>query len=151
MKKTALIALLAILTNPSLAKSKNPDQNSIQTSGFDCAQKFTNIIPMLGRGENFPVFLTRDIETELKRQNKTSKLISITCDGEPELKVSHINVEENGQQQQVVSKLSFTIPVEVLVKNGKQEMTLFVDQNYFVENLDKPGQQKTMQNFIVKK
>jgi hypothetical protein len=151
VKKTALIALLAILTNPTLAKSKNPDQNSIQTSGFDCAQKFTNIIPMLGRGENFPAFLTRDIETELKRQNKTSKLISITCDGEPELKVSHINVEENGQQQQVVSKLSFTIPVEVLVKNGKQEMTLFVDQNYYVENLDKPGQQKTMQNFIVKK
>lgn len=151
MKKTALIALLAILTNPALAKSKNPDQNSIQTSGFDCAQKFTNIIPMLGRGENFPAFLTRDIETELKRQNKTSKLISITCDGEPELKVSHINVEENGQQQKVVSKLSFTIPVEVLVKNGKQEMTLFVDQNYYVENLDNPGQQKTMQNFIVKK
>jgi hypothetical protein len=151
VKKTALIALLAILTNPALAKSKNPDQNSIQTSGFDCAQKFTNIIPMLGRGENFPAFLTRDIETELKRQNKTSKLISITCDGEPELKVSHINVEENGQQQKVVSKLSFTIPVEVFVKNGKQEMTLFVDQNYYVENLDNPGQQKTMQNFIVKK
>jgi hypothetical protein len=151
VKKTALIALFVILSTPTLAKSKNTDNNSIQTLGFECAKKYSNVIPLLGRGEDFPAFLTQDIETELKRQNKTSKLISITCDGEPELKASHITIEENGQQQQVVSKLSFTIPVEVLVKNGKQEMTLFIDQSYYVENLDKPGQQKTTQNFIVKK
>jgi heme-binding NEAT domain protein len=151
MKKKALITLLVILNTSAIAKSNEADKNSVHTWGFERAKKYTNIISMLGRGTDFPAFLARDIETELKRQDKRSRLISITCKDEPELKVSHTTIEERDIQQKVVSKLSFTIPVEVIVKNGKNEMTLLVDHNYYVENLDKPGHQKTTQNFIVKK
>jgi len=149
VQKTTFVAIFAILMTPTFAKSENTN-NGEQTLGFECAQEYTTIIPMLGRGEDFPAFLARDIGKELKRQNNKSKLVSITCEGEPILKASHITIEENGLQQKVLSQLSFTIPVKVIVKNGRREMTLLVDQNYNVENLDKPGHQRTTQNFIVK-
>jgi hypothetical protein len=154
MKKQFCIGALSLLaglaqadTYPSIHKGK-----SVEANGFECADSALHVMALLGRGPDFPKFLINDVETELNRQNKGSRLVSIKCTGEPELKAGSVALE-NDESKAVLSKLSLTIPLEIEVKHSsgvKNVMHLKVDQNYLVENLDKDDQAKVTQNFIVK-
>ncbi|MGS2719897.1 hypothetical protein [Paraglaciecola aestuariivivens] len=132
------------------AKPTTTAINVMQLSGFECADELLASIAILGRGDDFPNFLAQDVETELKRQSKTSKLLALTCTGEPVIQMASAEVLDQGEQKQVLSTLSVTFPLNAQVKNGKQKIELNLEQNYLVENLDKPGQQKVTKNFIVK-
>jgi hypothetical protein len=154
MNKQFCIGALSLLaglaqadTYPSIHKGK-----SVEANGFECADSALHVTEMLGRGPDFPHFLIRDVETELNRQNKNSQLVNITCTGEPELKADSLALK-NDDSKRVLSKLSLTFPLEIDVThdgNEKNVIQLKVDQNYFVENLDKEEQAKVTQNFIVK-
>jgi hypothetical protein len=144
------IAYALTFTIPSIAAEDASEKMNVpQLSGFECASELLKSIDLLGRGSDFPAFLVRDVSTELKRQDNRSHLISVECVAEPTLKASSKPLVVNGKEQNVLTKLSMTFPLQLKVKNGKSEMMLNVDQNYMVENMDQPGQQKVTQNFIV--
>jgi hypothetical protein len=107
---------------------------------------------LLGRGPDFPDFLIRDVETELERQNKGSQLVNITCTAEPELMAGSVRLPGDASKS-IVSTLSLSVPLEITVIHGSDTANLIqltVEQNYFVENLDKDNQAQVTQNFIVK-
>jgi hypothetical protein len=149
MKKLILVSIFAAFSTQLFAE-KTTVLTESNLIGFDCASEFSNVIGILGRGENLPDFLANDISAEIKRQNDQGQILSIKCTAKPTVKASYVTIIEDEVEQKVVSTLSFTIPVEIEVKNGNNTAIVTVDQNYYVENLDKPGQQKTTQNFIVK-
>lgn len=157
MKKYNILGLVVAsalsFATPCLAADKDAGEkpNNPLLVGFECASELKDSIGLLGRGTDFPAFLARDVSTELKRQDTRSHLVSVECVGEPEIKAGSIPVVDNGKEQNVLSSLSVTFPLNIKLKNGTTDITLEVDQNYYIENLDKPDQQKTTQNFIVKK
>jgi len=154
MKKQFYIGALSLMASvaqadvyPSIHEGKEVD-----ASGFECAESALHIMELLGRGPDFPGFLISDVETELSRQHKGSQLVSISCTGEPVLKAGSIPLE-NDDSKTVLSRLSLTLPLEIVVTHNSDVenfMHLVVEQNYFVENLDKDNQAKVTQNFIVK-
>jgi hypothetical protein len=157
MKKCTLLGLVIAsvlsFTTPCLAADKDASEKTTPPLlvGFECANELMDSIGLLGRGTDFPAFLGRDVSTELKRQDTRSHLVSVECVGEPELKASSTPIVESGVEQNVLSSLSVTFPLQLKIKNGKSDISLNVDQNYMVENMDQPGQQKVTQNFIVNK
>jgi hypothetical protein len=153
VNNTILFAILLTFATPSAAEAVNTNQtiHPPQLMGFECANEIIDSIGLLGRGTDFPAFLVTDVSKELNRQYDRSQLISVECIGEPELKAGSKPILENGTQQDVLTKLSVTFPLQLRVKNGISVITLKVDQNYMVENMDQPGQQQVTQNFIVKK
>jgi hypothetical protein len=149
MKKLILSSIFAVFSTQLFAE--NPEALSgPNLIGFDCASEFNNVIGILGRGELLTDFLAKDVSAEIKRQNQKGQVISIKCDGKPTIKASYISIIEEEAEQKIVSTLSFTIPLEVRVRNDNNSAILKIDHNYYVKNLDKPGKQKTTQNFIVK-
>jgi hypothetical protein len=151
MKKKFFIGALSLMTSivqadvyPSIHEGKK-----VEASGFECADSAMHVMEILGRGPDFPSFLIRDVETELNRQNKGAHLLSIKCVGEPKL-MANGNAADDENSQMVLSVLSVTFPLHVEVKNAKDVMSLEVDQNYTVENLDTGTLPKLTQNFIVK-
>jgi hypothetical protein len=154
MKKQFCIGALSLLAGlaqadvyPSIHEGKK-----IEASGFECADSALHVMDLLGRGPDFPGFLISDVETELNRQNKGSHLVSITCTAEPILKAASVPLA-NDASKTLLSRLSLTIALEIAVTHSSDVnnvMHLVVEQNYFVENLDKDNQAKVTQNFIVK-
>jgi hypothetical protein len=157
MKKTTfsgfLMSATLFIATSSIAEEKEHTANPSppQLVGFECAKTLKESIGLLGRGTDFPAFLATDVDTELKRQDKRSQLISVECLSEPELRATSNKIIENGIEQNVLTVLSVTFPLLVKVKNGKSRISLKVEQNYLIENLHLPNQQKVTQNFIVKK
>lgn len=121
----------------------------IQISGFDCANDSLNVIPLLGRGTNFPAFIIADVEKELERQSKGSQLLSISCVGEPKLEASQVPVP-NEPDKGMLAGLSMTFPLTLELTNGGGHMSLSIEQNYSVEGLDTDEIPHLTQNFIVK-
>lgn len=121
----------------------------IAVSGFDCANDSLNVIPLLGRGTNFPQFIVADVETELERQNKGSQLISISCTGKATLEASQVPMP-NEPDKSMISGLSMTFPIELEVTNEGGTITLTIEQNYSVEGLDSDDIPRVTQNFVVK-
>ena len=145
------LSLLASMAQADVYTSIH-EGKKVEASGFECADSALHVMDTLGRGPNFPEFLISDVETELERQNKGSQLLSITCTAEPELKAGGVPLPDDASKS-VLSRLSFSVPLEITVShssNAENIMTLTVEQNYVVENLDKDDQAKVTQNFIVK-
>ncbi|GGD57676.1 hypothetical protein [Lacimicrobium alkaliphilum] len=147
MKKSPMFALVVGLGLSVLASADNSSAIP-EVTGFDCADAIQNVIPLLGRGEDAASFVAIDVETELKRQHKSSELQSISCTAEPEIKAATLNDENSGEA--VLSRLSVTFPLEVSVSAGKQTMDMVVDHQYLAENLETTDQRKVTQKFIVK-
>ena len=155
MKRQVFVATLLITAAYASAESVESihEGKQVEVSGFDCAQDALHVMDLLGRGPDFPGFVIADVETELDRQNKGSQLLSISCTGEPQLKASQVAVPEDSSKV-MLSALSMSFPLNISVtheSNTNNVMHLVVEQNYFVENLDKDNQAKVTQNFIVKK
>jgi hypothetical protein len=154
MKKQFYIGALSLMASvaqadvyPSIHEGKK-----VEVIGFECADSALHVMEMLGRGPNFPDFLISDVEIELERQNKGSQLVSITCTAEPELMAGSVTLQGNSSKS-IVSRLSLSVPLEITVSHSSDAANLIqlsVEQNYFVENLDKDNQAQVTQNFIVK-
>ncbi|MBO1254148.1 hypothetical protein J3L16_00455 [Alteromonas sp. 5E99-2] len=142
--KRALTALLVLPFSFHVSAD-----TAIEHHGFECADAIVNVIPMLGRGNNFPEFLINDVETELKRQNKHAEVTSLTCDGKPELKGTTKPVTINGETKSSLSSFTATFPLTVLVKEPKRTVTLKVNHIYFVDGMDSGTPQKVTQTFQV--
>jgi hypothetical protein len=154
IKKLLMATIMSIACNlhaetvDSIHKGK-----SITISSLNCADTIMNVIPMLGRGPDFPQFLVADVETELDRQQKGSQLLSLECLAEPKIKASSVPLMDDPTKS-ILIRLSVSFPLKLVVGNKsdkKMAMELSVNQNYFVENINTPEKTKVTQNFIVKK
>lgn len=124
-------------------ESKQEDQ-TVQINGFDCANEVLDVLPVLGRGNQFPLFLLRDIQTELERQHSQSKLLAATCQNPPEM----LGATTQDAEQQL-TKLNITFDLLIKVDTGVGVQELDIKHAYFAENLQTEGQQKVTQRFIV--
>ncbi|NCP65639.1 MAG: hypothetical protein GW763_06185 [Paraglaciecola sp.] len=159
MKRFIHVALFSFVSMSFGSGAEQPlpisadEQSEIKISGFECANDIMHIIPLLGRGPDFPDFIVKDIEKELDRQKKGSYLKKVECTGNPEIKVTTLAQESNAEMTEL-SSISVSFPVSLIVSqrnNRDFSMPLNVEQNYFVEHLDDPSKTKVTQNFIVKK
>ena len=144
----ALIAGLFLLSSNVFVVNDINAQEVEHVKGFECANELLPSIELLGRGSDFPSFVVEDVATELKRQHSQSNLVAIECIGEPRVEVASKPVEGNATQS-VLKELSVTFPLKVDVQANNEEISLFVDHKYHVENMDTPTEKKVTQNFIV--
>jgi hypothetical protein len=123
--------------------------DSVEISGFECADKSLSMLGYLGRGTHFPEFLITDVETELKRQHAASQLVKVECTGEPEILSNSLPIAGDPSKN-LLSTLSMTFPLNVQVRNAGTIMDLKVDQNYTVEGMDGESGPILTQNFVIK-
>lgn len=144
MKKTNIFTffILSFFTAPLFG---------VEFEGFECAEKSRGFHLMLGRGQAFPEFLGVDIETELKRQHKASKLVRLTCNSKPEINLEFAEKNIAGKTEQVVAELSVKFNVTAIVNTGKKNQTLQLSHGYLAKNLNSPGEEKLTQHFEVLK
>lgn len=122
---------------------------SIEISGFDCAEKSVHMIEWLGLGKDYRRFVVSDVESELYKQQPRSQLLKLQCTGEPELLTGAL--PQNGDESKaILTRFSATFPLEATVNLGGEVWVLTIDQNYYAENLNIPSERKLTQNFNVK-
>lgn len=141
-------AYIAFATLFCVANQSYADSSS-KYSGFECADELTQIIPLLGRGSNFPEFLFDDVNSELKRQNKKARLIKLTCNGEPKLQGKTNKQNVDGSEQTSLSSMTAIFPLTAIVKEPKKTVTLIINHIYKVENMNSPEPKKVTQTFQV--
>lgn len=91
---TRMPALLA--DEPDLPAQLIGENHTYLSSGFECTNKALSILPLLGRGNNFPQFLLTDVENELICQVPASKVVSANCTAPTEVQASTL-ASESGE------------------------------------------------------
>ena len=118
--------------------------------GFECAQEAMNVIPLLGRGDNFPDWLLRDIDTELKRQASTSQLLKATCTAAPKVSAAVLPNDENDTKQgNVLSQLRIEFYLDLIVNTGNRDIPLKIEQVYLANHLETIEKRTVTQKFVV--
>lgn len=137
-------------TSQSFSLNVGDSVSNVKTEGFECAEESLSVLPLLGRGTEFPKFLLADVETELKRQAPTSELLKATCTAPPEV-LAQVLEEQNGKpvEGQVLTKLRIEFYLDLSVYTGNEVVPLTIEHVYFVENLETTDQRKVTQKFIV--
>jgi len=143
------LALFASIAQADVYPSKHVGKN-VEANGFECADNVIHLIPYLGRVTDFPDFLIQDIESELKRQGMTSRLLNIKCLDEAQLMMTGKPVDGN-EKQSNISTLSITFLLNIEVGSTDNFKAFKVEQNYTVENLGTSTLPTLTQNFNVKK
>ena len=146
-----LTGMSALADESNLPAQLVGDNHAYLSSGFECATEALSVLPLLGRGTDFPQFLLTDIENELIRQVPMSKLVSATCTAPPEVLVSTL-ASESGEPEndpQVLTKLRVEFYLDLVVNTGTSELPLTVEHIYFAENLDTTDNRKVTKKFVV--
>lgn len=143
------VFLLSGFSSSYAADVNATTENNISYSGFECAEGVMAILPILGRGTDFPHFILRDIEKALKRQSKHAKLVKAKCRDEVKHKIDTKKLEVNNQEQEVLTQLEVIIPITILVDDGPQTTELNVEQVYISNNLEQPDARKTVNTLRV--
>jgi hypothetical protein len=140
--------LSGVLAMAESMESINQGQ-SIEISGFDCAEKSAHMIEWLGRGKDYRKFVVSDVEGELYKQQPGSQLLKLICTDEPELLTGAL--PQNGDESKaILTRFSVTFPLEATINLSDEVWVLSIDQNYYAENLNIPNERKLTQNFTVK-
>ena len=151
MPRILTILIISLLGSTAMAgsiKSIN-EGNTIDVSGFDCAEESAHMIEWLGRGKDYRSFVIADVEKSLYDQQPGSQLLKIECTGEPELLTGAL--PQNGDETKaIVTRFSATFPLKATVNLSGTVWVLIIDQNYYAENLNTPSERKLTQNFTVK-
>jgi hypothetical protein len=146
-----LIRMPALAEEPDLPAQLIGENHTYLSSGFECANETLSILPLLGRGNDFPQFLLTDVENELIRQVPESKLVSANCTAPPEVQASTL-ASESGELKdspKVLSKLKVIFYLDLVVHTGVSELPLTIEHVYFAENLDTIEKRKLTQKFVV--
>ncbi|MDC8833012.1 hypothetical protein [Alteromonas gilva] len=147
------LTLLLLVNYQAAAVETNSQQPAeVSTSGLSCAEPAQNFIPLLGRGTaDVETFLIRDLQQELVRQDEHSVLVSIVCTNDAVVKGSTIEVQEDGETKQALSKLLVTFPLTLKVQNRRSLITLDVNLHYLTEHLEAVEGRNTTITFEVLK
>ncbi len=145
---------LLLLTSFSVFSTENkiasPHQNEeLRISGFECASNVAELLPLLGRGNDFPQFVAQDITQSLKKQSKHADLVEMRCTSEVRHNVHTTPVSVEGNQREMITGLEVAIPLSIIVINGKQTTALEIEQIYVTTNLHLPDTRKTVPTFKV--
>ena len=139
----------ALANDTNAASSPNKQAQNVDFSGFECANNALPIIPLLGRGDDFPNFVALDIAASLKKQSKRAQVVAIECTADVQQQVFTQNRIINGKEQGVITGLEVIIPLTIVVENDKQTTKLAIEQIYKTTNLEQPEARKTVQTFKV--
>ena len=154
MKDLKAVFLISTLTFSNVIFSAQSDtseviaKNTPQLVGLDCVKDYESLLPLLGRGAEYPEFLVADIKNALLKQSSTSVLMKIECTSKADVKTG-VLLGEN-ENQRVLSSLELTFPLTVNVKNGDSTYQLDVAQHYKAENLETTDKREASQVFEVK-
>jgi hypothetical protein len=147
----AVFSVVALQSFAIKAQEQLPEETP-SAIGFECANEAMNVIPLLGRGDDFPAWLLKDIETELKRQASTSQLVQATCTAPPEILAAVLPKDENDPNQgDVLSQLRIEFYVDLIVNTGQSVIPLKIEQVYLANNLETMENRKVIQRFVVVK
>jgi len=147
----ALFFLFTSSTVQSLENNATSTQEGqvVKFSGFECAEDAKSIIPLLGRGDDFPNFVAQDIEMSLKTQSQHAQVLAVQCTADVQRKVFTRSLDIEGEQQEVITSLEIVIPLNIVVADGTQTTQLAIEQIYKTTNLEQPNARKTVQTFKV--
>lgn len=120
-----------------------------ELSGFDCIKEFESQVNMLGRGEDYPNFIAKDILEELLKQDHASKLISAKCTDDALFGIKTATIKNDGENQQVLDYLEATFPLDLVVFNGEENWRLDADIKYEVSGLATKEKPELVKHFIV--
>ncbi|GBL04181.1 hypothetical protein [Glaciecola sp. KUL10] len=113
------------------------DINTIEVTGFECANELLPSIHILGRGTNFPDFLTEDVSTEIIRQDYESIVKRISCLNEPTAEAKFVDaaVTNEAESGKALDAVTVNFPLGMVVYNGEEDWMMRVDFAYIVEGL----------------
>lgn len=146
--KTLQIIALTLAGLFGSANAVEP-QAEVELTNLDCASDYLAILPQLGRGEDYPAFLVRDIDAALKQQSASSILSKVECTSDVIVSTTSVEVPES--ENNALSSLKIVFPLLVEVVNGNTKYRLTVDQHYTAENLETFDNRQVNQLFEVKK
>ncbi|NVK55264.1 MAG: hypothetical protein HWE26_06590 [Alteromonadaceae bacterium] len=145
-----LLLLLLLFSSKSTALETTIQTPApVKITGLSCAEPAQSFIPLLGRGSDLEMFLTKDLQQELVRQEEHSELLSLVCTDKAIVKGASIDVQENGEIIQALSKLLITFPLTLKVKNRTSLIILDVKLHYLTENLESVEERTTELTFEV--
>ncbi|GLR70881.1 hypothetical protein [Agaribacter marinus] len=125
------------------------DSQLPELGSFECIGEFRPQVSMLGRGDDYPNFIAKDITDELLKQDYASRLISATCTNEAQFGIKTATITKNGENQQVLDYLEATFPLDLVVFNGEENWRLDADIKYEVSGLVTKEQPELVKHFIV--
>lgn len=129
-----------------VSSAKKPAQ--VEVSGFEHADDSAHMIEWLGKGKDFRLFITSDVEAELYAQDPGSQLLSINCTAKPEYQTKLLRQSDRGQGILSEFSVTFSIMLRVMAANGVV-WSLGVRHNYHASNLEVPGNHKLQLNFTI--
>ncbi|BFT31556.1 hypothetical protein D210916BOD24_27320 [Alteromonas sp. D210916BOD_24] len=144
-----VLTLASALSFANSASDNGSTGKAITFSGFECADEVNAALPLLGRGNDFPHFVFRDIESSLQRQSRLAKLVEAHCTSDAKQTFYTKTVMVDEQEQEVLSQLEVVIPMKVVVVDGAQTTALDIEQIYLTTNLETIDSRKTVQTFNV--
>jgi hypothetical protein len=140
-----LILLCSLFSFITIA---NPNQ-IIEFVGFECGNKDRHMIEWLGLGSDYKEFVTKEIKSELYKQQPNSKLSKLECKAEPELLTKVFDQSKNDKEG-ILTEFSVTFPVEATIELGGSTWILSIEQNYIIKNMETIDNRKITKNFNIK-
>lgn len=130
-KQLFTLTMVASIFAPVQATEKTLN---VDTVSLNCASDYLQLLPQLGRGDDYPRFLINDINAALKQQSATSILTKVQCTSKVNVETTSTTVPES--EHEVLSTLQITFPLVIDLTNGPTKYRLTVNQRYIAENLE---------------
>lgn len=122
---------------------------NVEASGFSMADDAAHMIAMLGRGSNFRLFVTNDLEGELYAQTPGAQLLSITCKEAPRLETSAAQNSPGNSAIVTGVSVTFLLALRIQMADGTL-WNLDVEHTYDAVNVHlNDGRRTLAQNFSV--
>ncbi len=151
MKKLLNLLSLVIMSAPVMSESISSITNKtkVELIGFECAEKITEKVAILGFGSDYRVFVTKDIEEALYRQQPDSQLISLECTREPEYTTMKLSSRNDDAIEDDSEGVSVTFFLKAEVKLSGTIWLLNISHEYFAQDSGVQGKSDVTKTFEV--
>lgn len=128
--------------------SSPPGAEPFEVAGFEAADRYSHVLPWLGRGVDPSEYVPRDVANELARQQPGCRLSRIACTGEPEVQTNVLQEPAKSHAEVGSMVVSFPLLVSVTGPDGVA-WRLSVTQTYVATGLGKNQSPQLRQDFKV--